>query len=138
MAKARVKAARDKLAKAQQKLADLEEALAVVQTEGEERVRLARERADKRIAKARKRVDKQAHAVAEREARLHALTGPRTAQGEVTSPQAAADVLETVVAESSADNGATARVPGDGGEMPLITPPDIEEKPGDYRTGPQE
>src|SRR5947209_6820098 len=104
MAKVRDKQAREKLAKAQHKLEELEEFLVVVQTKGDERVRLARERADKRVAKARKRVDRQAHVVAAREARLYEVIGPRTANGDVPSLQIAADVLEEVIAEAASGN----------------------------------
>ena len=125
MAKGREKQIREKLAKAQRKLADLEEMLALVQIEGEERVRVARERADKRIAKARKRVDRQAHVVAEREAKLSALVAPRTTQGDVPSPEAAVAVLEHVIVKDVGEDGLMATAPG-GGEVPLIVPTDVD------------
>lgn len=131
MGKGREKQVREKLAKAQKRLLDLEEILAVVQTKGEERVRIARERADKRVARARKRVDRQAHVVAEREAQLYALAGPRTVEGEVTSPTAAADVLEKVI-EEAYDNGATAHVSPEGPEVPLIVPADSDLRQNEY------
>jgi ElaB/YqjD/DUF883 family membrane-anchored ribosome-binding protein len=132
MGKGREKQVRQKLAKAQKRLLDLEEVLAVVQTEGEERVRIARERADKRVAKARKRVDRQAHVVAEREAQLYALVGPRTVEGDVTSPTAAADVLEKAIVEEASDNGATAHVSPEGPEVPLIVPADSDIRRNEY------
>lgn len=93
MTRGRIEKAQEKLMRAQHKLLLYEETAREVQAREEARVRKAHDRAERRVDKANQRVHHQEQVVAQRESRVVELTAPKGPQGDVTSPEQAADVL---------------------------------------------